>query len=381
MAASMTSSAGLRLRQAVDTARRRMQVAGWPILQSAGAAGLAWFVASVLLGFDRPFYAPAAAVLCSGIAMSNRLRRPFEVAVGVAVGLLVADALVLVLGIGAPQLMVVVALAMTVALLLGSGVLLVNQAAISAILVVTVSPPTGGLTFTRFFHALIGGGSALLIGQVLFPTQPLPRVVRVARPVFDGLSRVLGSVAEALAAGDLAGAESALDDARALDPDVRRLRETLETSAELVRFTLVRRGAREPLSTQMSIVDQLDLAVRNTRVLARAAIALLRRTQEVPLEVPAAVGDLSAAVEALGSDFAAGDVNNEPRRLATQAATRVVGVIPDQPLLWTAVVVGHIRTTAVDVLRGSGLDLAAALDMLEEAEAQDERHDRDRPTD
>ena len=60
----------------------------------------------------------------------------------------------------------------------------------------------------------------------------------------------------------------------------------------------------------------------------------------MPLEVPAAVGDLSAAV-----------------------------------------VVGHIRTTAVDVLRGSGLDLAAALDMLEEAEAQDERHDRDRPTD
>ena len=49
-----------------------------------------------------------------------------------------ADLLVIAIGTGAWQLAVVVGLAMVAAVLVGGGVLLVNQAAVSAVLVVTL---------------------------------------------------------------------------------------------------------------------------------------------------------------------------------------------------------------------------------------------------
>lgn len=38
-----------------------------------------------------------------------------------------------------------------------------------------------------------------------------------------------------------------------------------------------------------------------------------------------------------------------------------MAVLDEPDVLWTAMVVGQVRSTAVDLLRGSGLDLNAAL--------------------
>ena len=66
-----------------------------------------------------------------------------EVVFGVvAVGLMVADLIVIALGVGAVQIGVVVALAMAAAVFFAERSLLVNQAAISAILVVVLQPRT-----------------------------------------------------------------------------------------------------------------------------------------------------------------------------------------------------------------------------------------------
>ncbi len=57
-------SGGLRLR------------GGWlQILQTAVAACVAWFLAALLLGLDRPTFAPIAAVISLGLAVSERGRR------------------------------------------------------------------------------------------------------------------------------------------------------------------------------------------------------------------------------------------------------------------------------------------------------------------
>ena len=102
---------------------------------------LAYFLATVVLGNEQPFFAPVAAVVTLGLAFGERGRRAFEVALGVVVGLGVADVLVRVIGVGAAQIAAVVALAMAAAVLVGERRLLVNQAAISAILVVALQPP------------------------------------------------------------------------------------------------------------------------------------------------------------------------------------------------------------------------------------------------
>jgi hypothetical protein len=109
----------------------------WDVLV---AAGLAYFLAAGVLGNEQPFFAPVAAVVTLGLAPGERGRRAIEVALGVAVGLAVADVIVRAIGIGAVQITVVAAIAMAIAVLLGERRLLVNQAAISAILVVASNP-------------------------------------------------------------------------------------------------------------------------------------------------------------------------------------------------------------------------------------------------
>jgi len=76
----------------------RTRSKSWQIGQCAIAAGVAYFIASELLGHQTPFFAPIAAVVSLGTSYGQRLRRVAEVTLGVAIGVFVAD--MLTLGIG-----------------------------------------------------------------------------------------------------------------------------------------------------------------------------------------------------------------------------------------------------------------------------------------
>ena len=139
---------------------------GWlPILQTALAACVAWFLAVVLLGIDRPTFAPIAAVIVLGLAVGQRGRRAAELPLGVAFGVAIGDLLVSALGVGAVQAGIFVALAMAAAvLLLGGSDLGVNETAISAMIIMITFPSLdAGFPIERVFEALIGGGTALLV--------------------------------------------------------------------------------------------------------------------------------------------------------------------------------------------------------------------------
>ena len=135
----------------------RVRASGWAVAQSAVAASLAFFIAQVVLGHERPFFAPIAAVICLSFTHGSRPRRALEIVFGVAVGLMVADLLVLFIGTGTVQIAVVVLLAMVAAIFSGGGTILVNQAAVSAILVVVLQPPDAVFSPNRFLDALAGG--------------------------------------------------------------------------------------------------------------------------------------------------------------------------------------------------------------------------------
>ncbi|MCW2791743.1 MAG: hypothetical protein JWO76_841, partial [Nocardioides sp.] len=121
----------------------RLKSKRWQIVQCALAAGVAWLIASDLLGHQTPFFAPVAAVVSLGTSYGQRLRRVLEVTIGVAVGVLLADLLVAQLGSGWWQLTLIVGLAMSTAFLLDGGPLLVTQAAVQSIVVSTLIPDPG----------------------------------------------------------------------------------------------------------------------------------------------------------------------------------------------------------------------------------------------
>lgn len=367
---------GGRLRAAghqLVAASQRLQLAGRAVAQTAVAAGLAWLVATAVLGYEAPFFAPIGAAIALGTTAGRRSRRTGEMVLGVAVGIAVGDALILVIGTGAWQITVVVALAVAAAQLLSPAALLSTQAAVSAILVATLQPPTDGWwPPDRFVHALVGGIVAVVVAQVLLPLDPVGSVRRSARPVFDGLSRVLSDNARALARGDAALAQRALDDARAMDPDVRALHETLAGADETAHLAPVRRRQRGRVDSYGLAATQVDLAVRNTRVLARATIVALRwsagdERAAALAALGGAVDELAAGVSALAAQLLDDGDPEDTRRHAVAAAARTREAFPDVTAVAVGRVVGQIRSTVIDLLRSSGMDLDTAQATVDEA--------------
>src|SRR3954471_20521606 len=200
------------------TITRRLHGRMWPILQTAVAATAAWSVAALLLPDGRPAFASIAAVICLGASHGQRGSKALQLVAGVVLGICVASALVTLIGSGALQIGVLVVLAMGAAVLLGGGELLTAEAAVSAILIVSLDPGSSDhFTLNRILEGVIGGGVALGVSSLLFPANPVLPVSRAAQSVFAGLGAALERLAEAGDAGDPEQAAQALDAARALD--------------------------------------------------------------------------------------------------------------------------------------------------------------------
>jgi uncharacterized membrane protein YgaE (UPF0421/DUF939 family) len=336
------------------------------MVQTALAASVAYAIAVYVLGHDRPFFAAIAAVVSLGVVIGQRRRRAVELAFGVAFGLMIADLLVLVIGTGMVQISVVVILAMAAAIFFGGGSLLVNQAAISALLVVVLQPADTGFDPGRFLDALVGGAVALAVNY-LIPINPERLVERAAGPVFDELVAVLEDVAEALATGDRELADGALTRAREVDDRVRTFHEALAAGHETARLSPTRRRSLQHLDLYARAGSRIELAVINTRVLARGAANAIRRGDSVPRLLLEAIHDLARAVRALASFLEEPGHPDEARNYALKAAREATELFKERHDLAISVLVGQIRSAAVDLLRSTGMNQAEALEALEEA--------------
>ncbi len=327
---------------------------------AAVAAGVAWFIAAELLDGEQPFFAPIAAVLTLGLAIDRRGARAWELALGVALGIGVADLIVIFTGTGTWQLMLVISLSMAAAVVAGGGVLLVNQAAISAVLVTTLQMPQGSFSGERFLDALIGCGVAL-VANAIFPVNPVRLVLRRIEPLLGRLSGTLVDIADALAAGDHDAVQDALDQARALDPAVRELQTAVGAGRETTQLAPSRRGSRGQVERLASAAHSIDLAIRNTRVLARAARRAIELDDHVPDLVTEAIRDLAAATRALDRHLADPNPDSPAVGAALRAAARSTAALEQTGNLSVNVIVGQVRATATDLLLGLGLSSEEAI--------------------
>ena len=236
-----------------------------------------------------------------GLTQGERGRRAVEVVLGVTLGIAIADLLVIGLGTGWWQLALVVALSMSIALLLGSGQMFAQQAAVSAALVATLQPPDGGVSFARAVDALLGGSIALAISALVLPAHPGRMVREAAAPVLAELAGgARGRRRRARGAqprGRPGGARARPRDRRA------RARTSTRRSSPGARPRWLAPPRRRLLGTVDVYADaaaQIDLAVRNVRVLARGARRAIDLDENVPPDVADALRELAAAVRALG---------------------------------------------------------------------------------
>jgi uncharacterized membrane protein YgaE (UPF0421/DUF939 family) len=324
-----------------------------PILQTAVGAAVAWYLAKLLVDDGRPVFASIAAVITLGATYGQRPERALELTGGVVVGVALADLLAREIGGGPAQIGVVVVLAMATAVVLGGGPLLVSEAAVSAILLTSLDPGSAGLSLSRLIEALVGVGVALAVNSLAFPPDPALQVRRAANAVFGELGRTLEEIAASLAAGDRARAEAALQAARDIDDTVRDLQQSLGDGRETAHHAPSRWTTRIELDRYARTARHLDFAVRNTRVLARHALRLLRSRGSGPPELAAAIGDLARAVWALAAQLDEPERGTELRLLAARAIHGASAASERDHDIGVAEVVGQVRSTAIDLMRAS----------------------------
>jgi uncharacterized membrane protein YccC len=343
----------------------RLRAASLTLVQASLAAGLAWFVATELVGEQRPFFAPIAAILTLGLAGGRRGLRAFEVGVGVTLGIAVADALVALIGSGTWQLVVVALLAMSLAVLLGGTPGVVGQTGTSAVFVVILERPEG-FDFARTGDAAIGVASALVMSFLVLPLDPLRLVRGAAGPALTELAAVLDDIADALAARDHEAAQRALLRARGADPLAQDFAEALVAARETAVASLPRRRALGAVEAYASAGAQLDLAVRNVRVLARGALRAIEVGDNVPPMACDALRELAAAVRALEPWLHDPGAVDAVRCHAIAVARGASAVLDQTANLSVSVIVGGVRSTAVDLLRGTGLERELAVRLVRE---------------
>ena len=372
-AGPLIEEAAERSRVSMRTRVERLKLSWRSIVQAGVAAGLAWVIATEVLGHKQPFFAPVAAIITLGLTISQRGRRAVEVAVGVAVGIAVGDLLVLAIGVGAAQLALVVMLSISIALFVGSGQMLANQAAVSAALVATIQPPTNGVTFARFTDALVGGVVAVVVSGLLLPVNPLRTVRRAAQPLLDELAATLDDVALAILERDRRKAEAALVRARGIDELLVEFADAVAVSRETTRYAPPRRRFRGQVEDYAGVASRIDLAVRNVRVLARGTIRAVRLNENVPPAAAEAVRDLAAAVRAFREATESEDFE-AVRAPALRAAAVATRVLEDTGNMSVSVIVGQVRSTATDLMAATGMSHEEASDTVTRAAREPAAH-------
>src|SRR5436305_5212381 len=305
------SEIGHRSRATLADRVRRVRAGLLFAAQAGVAAGLSWLVAFDLLHHPRPFFAPIAAVIALNVSVGQRLRRVVELVLGVALGILVGDVLIYFIGTGGWQIGLGVGAVILVAIFLGGSPIVIGQAAASAVLVATLAPPSGGVYYTRFLDALLGGVIGIIVMALLLPVNPLTVIRRAAGPALDVIAAGLRDCADALENRSRAEAEAALNRLRAGERSVGAYRDALAAAREAATLAPVFWRSRGPLAQYIDAAVHIDHALRNGRVLVRRTVALLRDGEEVPAPLVDALRQLADAVVLLRDDLAAG---NEPVR-------------------------------------------------------------------
>jgi hypothetical protein len=319
------------------------------------AAAAAWAFAVHVLGHPQPFFASVAAVVALGLRGGGRLRRTAELAFGVAIGVLVGDVIVGLIGSGPWQIGVVVTAGLLIAVAFGGTGLVVTQAGLQAVFVVAL-PRTPNSGFHRWEDALVGGGFALLVAALL-STDPWREAKRQQASYLEQLALVLRDVADGLRAGSVEQIASALERARALDPLLTAWQDALTTGRETTQLSPLRedRDGVGPLGARLLL--GLTRASRNLRVLVRRCLTALQVGDGLPVRLPELLDELAAALA-------------PHAEVSRQRLLELAGKLDPAQLGATSlsgqVVVGQLRVAVVDLLDGFGVELDRARDALPE---------------
>ncbi|WP_026254262.1 FUSC family protein [Corynebacterium pilosum] len=357
--------------QSLQSRVLRLRKRFFPILQSALAAGLAYWVASEVVGHHLPFFAPISVIIVLGFSGGDRIQRALEMSFGCVLGVLVGDLLFGSLGAGGWQIAVAVAGSLLIASFLSGSVLVNNQVAIGSILIATIMTPESATSgIDRTIDAIIGSSIGLLT-IALLPSSPLVSARHELSKLLGIASSVLDDVAEGLRKKDPELIEGALQAIRGTQSDVDAMLKATRSGSESAQISPFLWSSRRYVRSLRRTVVPVDNVVRNVRVLARRALVLVQDEDQVSerqLEIIDALAkytlDLSEVYE-VGTDVNQATeipiLVNQLRKLGAEAS---MDVVDEDTVLSGYVVLAQSRSIIVDLLQICGMSRASAVAVL-----------------
>lgn len=341
------------------------------LLLAAGAAGIAYLLASLIFGQAQALFAPVAAVVSVGLSAGQRLVRAVEISLGVVLGLVMADLLTRIIGSGPWQLVIAVLLAMAAAVALRASGLMANQAAVTAVFVMVLVPLQDTPPLIRLADAVIGGFVAVVLNSLLAP-DPHRVALTTAEQLLERLSTAYRDLARALDRTSLDRADRVLRDLEHLETAGRDLETAIDATRERITIghSRTRHAQRRRLQAMAQLAARSGVMVTSARSATRAASTLARhRTRPDPALVTG-LEELAQTLLELRAWVGGGARMTVVRESALRAAVtstqalkpaRSPEVVPaEQALAW------QMRASAVDVLRVVGLSYAAAVAAVED---------------
>ena len=281
---------------------------------------------------------------------SQRGSRSVQMVLGVLLGIATGSVISAVIGVSTPALGLIVLVTLLIARamgvsFLGDGMMFGNQAAASALIVAVLNH--SGTGAERALDAAVGGAVALLIGVVLFPSQPLPRLRAAERAVLGSLATALDEVASLLRTGTWPDPAWTVAAANDVHQRLAELTAARSTAQKTVRIAPRRWRQRAIVDAEDRRLARLDLLATTALGIVRAATNALEDRQEVPASLDRRIAALAAAIGELGS-------TPQPwppdlRRAVFEAASPTIERESSERPDWVAVIASTIRTTARDL--------------------------------
>ncbi len=334
-----------------------MRAAIGPITLTAVAAALSWLIAHRLLGHSQPFFAPIAAAVSLSTSRVQRFRRILQLVGGVLLGIAVGELLSGAIGISTAALGVIVFVTLAIAVAGGAGffaggMMFANQAAASAILVVTLHKHGTGAE--RAVDALVGGGVGMVLGVGLFPAHPLRLLHDAEAGLLAQLATTVEQAVEMLSRSIDPDAEWALARGAEVHHRLSELANARATASANVRIAPRRWKLRTIVDAEILRLSRFDALAETVLGTTRAALRPLSGSEPLPAMLRGELASIGAAMRRLASTRQPWPQTALDEVRAVGA--RIVALATSEPVDRAAVAGSLLHTSALDLIAVAGDD-------------------------
>jgi hypothetical protein len=173
----------------------------------------------------------------------------------------------------------------------------------------------------------------------------------------------LRAASDSLVDGDVERALDVLRDARATDSLMAELRAASDEGLSVLASSPFRRRHKGRVRRMVELVEPLDFAMRNTRVLVRRVAVAAYRREPVPASYPLVMRDLADIADLIAAELEAGrvaEVAIEPLIVLARGTSAVERTAD----LSGEVILAQLRSLVADLLAICGMDPLEATDAI-----------------